>query len=163
MHSCQISISARAGVTAPRALRASLLAALRLLGIRQAQWDILITRDDEMNALHERHLREDSTTDVLTFDLREKRSATREGSPILLETVVCHDEARRRARELGHAIFSELLLYCIHSLLHVQGYDDRTMAKARRMHAREDQLLQALGYGPVYSGIPENTRKRDPR
>jgi probable rRNA maturation factor len=69
-----------------------------------------------------------------------------------LDTVICLDEARRRAGELGHTVHKELLLYCVHSLLHVQGYDDVTAAGARRMHAREDEILVALGIGPVYRG-----------
>jgi probable rRNA maturation factor len=93
------------------------------------------------------------TTDVLTFDLRDRKPPRdREGVALELETVVCIDEARRRAAELNHPVRHELLLYCVHSLLHVQGYDDKSPAAARRMHAREDELLRAIGVGPVYSG-----------
>jgi probable rRNA maturation factor len=118
-----------------------------------------------MKALHLAHLGDSTTTDVLTFDLRDKITRTREGSAVVLDSVICIDEAKRRARELGHSHTHELLLYCIHSLLHVQGYDDRTRAGAARMHAREDALLEALGVGPVYSGIRrgKGNGKRVPR
>ena len=39
-------------------------------------------------------------------------------------------------------------------LLHLLGYDDHTPEDARAMHSREDELLTAIGYGPVYSGGP---------
>ncbi len=43
-----------------------------------------------------------------------------------------------------------MLLYITHGLLHVLGYDDSSPAKFRRMHKREDELLEALGIGKVY-------------
>jgi len=32
------------------------------------------------------------------------------------------------------------------------GYDDRKPEQARQMHAREDALLEDLGFGCVYAG-----------
>ena len=75
-----------------------------------------------------------------------------------VETVVCVDEARRRAGEMGHTVREELLLYCVHSLLHVQGYDDVTAAGARRMHAREDEILEAVGVGRVFLKTKDERR-----
>jgi probable rRNA maturation factor len=83
--------------------------------------------------------------------MRESVRGSTEGSPVELDTVLCADESRRRAEECGHGVREELLLYAVHSLLHVQGYDDITPAKARRMHRREDELLQAIDVGALYA------------
>jgi probable rRNA maturation factor len=141
-------------------LAPSLRRLLKLLHIAAGNWSITIVRDAEMAALHARTMNLPTTTDVLTFDLRDppRRNLKsqisnlkfREGSPLDLDTVICVDEARRRAKELGHAVGDELLLYALHSLLHVQGYDDTTPAQFKRMHAREDELLAKIGIGPVY-------------
>ena len=40
----------------------------------------------------------------------------------------------------------------MHGLLHLLGYDDTSPEAAAAMHAREDELLQTAGYGPVYHG-----------
>lgn len=136
-------------------LEAHLRRALRLLHISAATWDITFVRDADMKALHQRTMNIPETTDVLTFDLRDAPARrTREGDAVELDTAICVDEARRRAEELGHPLRNELLLYAIHSLLHVQGHDDLTPRKAALMHRREDELLVALGIGPVY-GKPE--------
>jgi probable rRNA maturation factor len=124
---------------------------LALLNVKHGIWSIKFVRDGEMADIHWQTLRLPTTTDVLTFDLRDHPRPPHEGSPIELDTVVCLDEARRRTKELGHSLRDELLLYCVHSLLHVQGYDDITPAEARRMHGREDELLKAIGVGPVYA------------
>lgn len=139
-------------------LRPPLLSLLQLLRISSVQWSITLVRDRDMKALHAQTMNVPTTTDVLTFDLRDPPSRKsrphkdREGSPVELDTVICLDEARRRAKELAHPIRHELLLYCLHSLLHVQGYKDLTSKDAAAMHAREDALLVALGVGPVYGG-----------
>jgi hypothetical protein len=51
---------------------------------------------------------------------------------------------------LRHSLRNELLLYAIHSLLHVQGYDDVKAQDAAEMHRREDEILLRLGVGAVY-------------
>ena len=49
---------------------------------------------------------------------------------------------------------AELLLYLVHGLLHLIGYDDRTPNDAERMHRREDALLEQFGFGGVYAAHP---------
>jgi probable rRNA maturation factor len=136
-----------------RRLKAMLAKVLKLLGVARAEWTIALVNDKAMAELHARTMNNPTTTDVLTFDLRDAREIrkTREGVPVELDTVLCVEEAARRAKELRHSVDEELLLYAIHSLLHVQGYDDLVPKAAARMHRREDALLIALGIGPVYA------------
>ncbi len=103
--------------------------------------------DAEMDRLHRQHLNIAGTTDVLTFDMRDD-----DVDPTVdVEAVVCVDEAARHAKTRGHETRLELLLYALHALLHVTGYDDTTPAKHKKMHAEEDRLLALIGLGPVYS------------
>ena len=144
-------------------LEAQLKKLLSMLHIADAQWSIAIVGDQQMKALHKQTMNLSSTTDVLTFDMREKRKRPmkdREGDRVELDSVLCWDEAQRRAVELGHDISHELLLYALHSLLHVQGYEDCTPARYRRMHGREDELLSAIGVGRVFAGGVRETRRR---
>jgi probable rRNA maturation factor len=141
-------------------------AVLRCLRISRGTWTVKVAGDREMADLHWRTRRIAGTTDVLTFDLREKsedrrqKTEDQQGVPVELDTVLCADEARRRANELGHTVREELLLYCVHSLLHVQGFDDVTAAGARRMHEREDEVLEAIGVGAVYATGKTKVQRR---
>ena len=95
-------------------------------------------------------------TDVLTFPL----DLDVRGRPVAGEVVVCVSEARRRAKEHGVPLERELLLYALHGLLHLCGYDDRTDASFRAMHRTEDQILTRLGVGPVFApGTTTTSRK----
>jgi len=145
-----------------RRLGRQLRRTLKLLKIRHANWSITIVADRAMSALHALTMKDPTTTDVLTFDLRDESEIkkTKEGSAVELDTVICRDEAARRAKEFHHTTLEELLLYAIHSLLHVQGYDDLRNTRAAQMHRREDELLIALGIGPVYAAKAKRSSPR---
>lgn len=109
---------------------------------------LALVDDDEMAREHARTLGDPTTTDVITFDLADGASAaTRELDADLL---LCVDEARRRGAERGHAPERELLLYALHGVLHCLGEDDTDEASHARMHAREDEVLEAIGVGATY-------------
>ncbi len=48
---------------------------------------------------------------------------------------------------------NEVLLYALHGMLHLSGFDDRTDADFRKMHRMEDRLLARLGIGPVFGPV----------
>ncbi len=108
---------------------------------------IALVNDAKMSALHLQFLNIAGPTDVLTFELDHDDA----GKMISGEIVLCVPEARRRSRDLGHKIENELLLYAIHGILHLSGYDDRTDAAYRRMHQAEDHILTQLGIGAVFA------------
>jgi len=107
---------------------------------------IALVGDKTMSALHQQFMNIPGPTDVLTFPLELNAN----GKPISGEVVICVPEARRRCRETKTELHKELLLYALHGLLHLCGFDDRTDRQFRRMHAMEDEILTRLGVGPVF-------------
>lgn len=111
---------------------------------------IRIVDDAVMAREHVRSMGVEGTTDVITFDLSE--SDPSEDRLLDVDLLLCLDEARRRAQERGHAVRRELLLYALHGVLHCTGYDDTDEASYARMHAREDEVLRAIGVGATFGG-----------
>jgi len=143
-----VSVEADADDTPdPLSLRRHLSAAVNELLIDDIELSVIVIDDARMAELHERFAGQPGTTDVLTFDLRDDPA----GPAIDGEVYICLDEARRRAVERGHGVDKELLLYALHGLLHLMGYDDHDPADHARMHAREDQVLEAIGIGTVFA------------
>jgi len=101
---------------------------------------ISLVDDAAMQVLHTRHMNDPTTTDVLTFADGEQ-----------VDVAVCVCEATRRSAEMGHALQRELLLYCLHGLLHAVGFDDRTPLDYARMHAEEDRLLAVIGVQATFA------------
>jgi len=102
--------------------------------------DIAVVGAEEMAQLNERYHGYVGPTDVLSFDLSGPRDAG-----ISAEIIVCADVAVAEAAKRGGRPQNELLLYIVHGLLHLMGYDDpaRT-AEAEWMHVRETELLNAF-------------------
>ena len=125
-----------------------------LADVRAAEISLAIVGDRDMTRINQQYHQQHTTTDVLTFQMRraaEPTSPDVDAAPIEGEIILCLDEARRQAQLRGHHARVELLLYAVHGLLHLIGYDDLDEADAQRMHEREDQLLAAVGIGPVYA------------
>jgi probable rRNA maturation factor len=120
-----------------------------LAGLTRGRLGVAVVDAAAMADLHQRYSGVPGPTDVLTFDLRDDPAADA-ASAIDGDVVLCLDVADRQARRRGHDTRLELLLYAVHGLLHLQGYDDHTAADARAMHRREDELLTAAGFGAVF-------------
>lgn len=114
-------------------------------GFHKGSLSVVVVGQRAMRTLHRRFMDDDSPTDVLTFDLGSDPAS----GLLEAEIIICTDVARRRSPSLA-AARRELALYLTHGILHLAGYDDHDQVDFDRMHAREDELLAALGVGPVF-------------
>lgn len=117
--------------------------------VARAPEDIAVSLvgDRKMAELHEQFLQLSGPTDVLTFELdHDSRGRVTAG-----EIVVCVPYARREAAQRKIDVRQELLLYALHGVLHLSGYDDLTPAGHRRMHKEEDRILERIGIGRIFS------------
>jgi len=110
---------------------------------------LALVNDKRMSALHEKFMGIHGPTDVLTFPIDEDPS----GRVTSGEVIVSVPQARRQAKEHRIPPRLELLLYAIHGMLHLLGYDDRTARDFHTMHRIEDDILTQLGFGPVFAPI----------
>jgi probable rRNA maturation factor len=109
--------------------------------------NIVIVGDDEIRKFNRNFLNNEAPTDCISFDLSEDDE---EGLKTF-ELIINGEMAVRQANLRGHSSQAELALYITHGLLHNLGFDDFTKSQARKMHETEDEILQELGYGPVYN------------
>lgn len=153
----RLEVSGDLSLLAPRLrkwLKDNGLRAVRAAAPQGGEVRLRLIGDAEMAALHERYSGIPGTTDVLTFDLR----ADEPGScalPLDVDIVACVDEAARQAGARGIPVERELLLYLLHGALHCLGYDDHDEAGHAAMHAREDEILEAIGVGATFGGPAE--------
>ena len=128
-------------------LRRQLARAHRILRPALRELSIALVGDRRMADLHQRFMGLPGPTDVLTFELDyDDRGRVTAG-----EVVVCVPHAARLAHAARIPLRDELLLYAVHGMLHLAGFDDRTDRDFAAMHQREDDILQRLGVGAVFS------------
>lgn len=128
-------------------------AASKLVGAFGATGEVRVRIIDDaaMAEAHARHCGLDSTTDVLTFDLRERLKVATNHNRLDTDVLVCLDEARRQGADRGHATERELLLYIVHAMLHCLGFNDHDDGEYARMHAEEDRVLEQIGIGRTFN------------
>jgi probable rRNA maturation factor len=122
---------------------------------RVDELSLALVGDKTMSELHERFMNITGPTDVLTFPLEHDAR----GRCVAGEVVVCVSEAGRRAKEHGVLVKNEVLLYAIHGMLHLSGFDDRTPADYRKMHRTEDRILSELGVGAIFHAGAGRSRR----
>ena len=156
--SLELEISAiRVGQPYVEFLRQHLYDAHRLLNPPLAELSVALVGDTRMSNLHKQFMDIEGPTDVLTFPLEY---ATRDMA-LSGEVVICFPEARRQAKARRIPLAHELLLYAVHGMLHLSGFDDQSPSDFREIHAMEDKILDALGLGPVAGNMLKNTASEE--
>jgi len=152
--SFQVTITAETGRAYVPFLRKHLRAAHQLLEERRRrrrlplrEMSLALVGDARMGDLHHQFMDIREPTDVLTFPIDEDD----DGAVTSGEVVVCVPEARRQAKLRTIPVRLELLLYSIHGMLHLLGYDDRIARDFHTMHRTEDDIMTKLGFEPVFA------------
>ena len=83
--------------------------------------------NDEIHALNKEYRGKDSPTDVLSFPMFENGEIEYDdetGEPCALgDIVISLERADAQAKEYGHSLEREVGFLCVHSVLHLLGYD----------------------------------------
>ncbi len=92
---------------------------------------VVFVGEGRMRTLNKMHLRHDYVTDVLTFGYKARG-----------EVVICPSVASSNAHHFKSSLERELLLYVVHGLLHLAGFNDHKPADIARMRLKEEELLR---------------------
>lgn len=85
----------------------------------------------------------DRETDVLSFPLSDFDIPA--GPKSLGDIVISIDKAITQAEEYGHSLRRELCFLCVHSTLHLLGFDHEVGEEERiKMEKMQEEILQAL-------------------
>lgn len=101
----------------------------------------------------------DKKTDVLSFPLLERspgqtsefwneQDIDPQTNEVMLGDIVLSVEAAHaQAEEYGHSLEREAVYLCVHSVLHLLGYDHIQPEDKLLMRRREEEIMDALGLG----------------
>jgi probable rRNA maturation factor len=121
-----------------------------------AEVELTLCGDAEMERLNFDHMGERGPTDVLSFPLHEWSVNGRQShlgdddgvgppGPLLLGDVVIDlDQALRQAADGDWSVIEELVLLAIHGTLHLVGHDHAEIDDEESMRAREREVLAVL-------------------
>ena len=133
--------------------------ALRVLETENAppcEVSVTVTDDETVRGLNREYAGEDAFTDVLSFSQREGEELVRPPGSVapLGEVIIALPQAARQASERGRSMEEEVARLLIHGTLHLLGYDHAEPEEERRMRAREEELVEAVGPSTGPSASP---------
>ena len=122
------------------------------VGLGDFEVSVLITDDEGIHELNRDFRGIDRKTDVLSFPMLEFESEEKPveetlfgAENILGDIVISLETAVAQAQEYGHSVLREICFLCVHSMLHLFGYDHETDADRQKMREREEYFLNKLG------------------
>ena len=118
----------------PRSLARIAERALELVNDLNAQLSIVLVSDAHIAKLNAQYHATPGPTDILSFDYGEGQG----------ELIISVERAVAQARLFHSTPARELVLYVVHGILHLHGYNDLTVRDRQRMRAAERRLLARL-------------------
>ncbi len=129
-------------------VRAAVQAALRYEKFdKEAEVSVTFCDNAYIRDLNREHRGRDSATDVLSFPLYEAFEAQHvDEEPVSLgDIVISLERAEEQADEIGQPFYDEVAFLCIHSTLHLLGYDhERSEEDEEDMCARQRAIVASM-------------------
>lgn len=138
-------------------LRRAAKGALKAEGVNEdCLISIMLTDDEGIHAINLEQRGIDRPTDVLSFPMNELIPGEFDGEYceydfetdmiMLGDMVLSLERCEAQAEEYGHSFEREVSYLCVHSVLHLLGYDhlDEGEQKAQ-MRAREEAVMELIG------------------
>jgi probable rRNA maturation factor len=108
-------------------------AAFRKLELLHCGLSIVFVGPKRMRTINKQYLNHDYVTDVLTFDFGKNQQG---------EIIICPHIAAAYAKAHQTSTGNEIILYVIHGILHLAGFDDHKPKDMLQMRIMENELLK---------------------
>lgn len=109
----------------------------------EVNMSVAIVTDGRIAELNREFLNHIGPTDVLAFPFGEMQEGA-ESETVFGEIVISADRVVHEARRRKLDPTVELILYVVHGMLHLVGYDDESSREAKKMRRRETEILRSL-------------------
>jgi len=103
--------------------------------------NVVLVNSDTIQQYNRDFLQHDYPTDTISFPIDDRQSEGHlEG-----EVLVCTEVAKERSEEFGWTAEEESLLYVVHGMLHLIGFEDALPEQQEVMQEKERYYLAAIG------------------
>ena len=133
-------------------------------GIVSGRLGIVVVDNETIHNLNRDFLQHDYPTDVISFQVEsDPENGYLEG-----EVIASAEMAKDRAPEFHWSAGEELVLYIIHGLLHLVGFDDLTAEQRKVIREKEHYYLRHAGFEPnsltfdLEQGLTESEPESEP-
>jgi rRNA maturation RNase YbeY len=122
----------------PKEVPAWLSSVIKEAGFGSHELSYVFCTDTELLDMNKQFLNHDYFTDILTFDLTERKDQ------LEAECYISIDRVKENAIDLKNTFREELYRVMAHGLLHLLGHEDKSQEQKETMRNLENNLLSAL-------------------
>ena len=116
--------------------------------IKSPEVSMTFTDNEGIRELNRVHRDIDRATDVLSFPMFDFEDESEELEGALGDIVISLERAQEQAETFGHSFEREVAFLCVHSMLHLLGYDHELGEKEDMdMRRRQSEIMTRLGLG----------------
>lgn len=109
---------------------------------------VTFTDNESIKELNAQYRNIDRETDVLSFPMLCEDDVSNVSPVMLGDIVLSLEKTNEQAQTFGHGFERELAFLCIHSTLHLLGYDHETSEEDDcEMRRRQTAIAEMLGLG----------------
>lgn len=111
----------------------------------QCEVSLTFTDNQGIHELNRRFRNIDRPTDVLSFPQLDQADFTDSSFKMLGDIVISLERAAEQAKEIGHSTEHEAAFLCVHSTLHLLGYDHETGEEdEKEMFSRQRKIIDSM-------------------
>jgi probable rRNA maturation factor len=111
------------------------------------QINYIFCKDEYLLSLNKMHLKHDTYTDIITFELSPK------GEALVADIYISTERVRENAQTFQTPFQKELHRVIFHGALHLCGYKDKTKEQSQLMRTKEEENLSRYF-------VPRGTKKQ---
>ncbi len=116
--------------------------------IEAPEVSMTFTDNEGIRQLNRLYRQIDRATDVLSFPMFSFEDETEEVEGALGDIVISLERAKEQAETFGHSFEREVAFLCVHSMLHLLGYDHELGEEEDiDMRRRQSEIMERLGLG----------------
>lgn len=115
---------------------------------KDCEVSVTFTDNDQIKELNKNYRNKNSATDVLSFPMFDDFTNIEMVNDIPLgDIVISLERAAKQGYEIGHSIYHEVAFLCVHSTLHLLGYDHETSkADEKEMFGKQKEIMEIMGF-----------------
>lgn len=111
-----------------------------------AEVSVTLVDNAQIHEMNKEYRQVDRPTDVLSFPIFDEEGLEDNGASVLGDIVLSLEQAAIQAEQYGHSLQREICFLCVHSVLHLLGYDHETGEEdEKEMFARQEEIMTQMG------------------
>lgn len=116
---------------------------LKQFAKQNTEVNLVFVDKKEILKINQEFLDHHYVTDVISFN--NERPPFDTGEPWAFGDIyVCYHVAREQAKNFGHTILQEMLMYAVHGALHLSGMDDHAPEDRAEMDRQAEKIIRAV-------------------